>query len=113
MPRLLPGFGPRVTGVLREGPAAIAPRREVVVLVSEVGHGIEAVTAPRVVAAEAREGEPAALPRPIRVDGLARIVRAGRALPTTRTDERRERDAIKRDGAEERRLGNAGDDTHL
>src|SRR6185437_4246245 len=76
-----------------------------VMLIANIGHRVEALTAPRVAAAESRKREPAAPPRTIRLDGLARIVRAGGKMPAIRPDERREGQAIKRNRPEHERLG--------
>ena len=96
--RVLARFGRRVTR--DQAPPAVAPRREGVMLVAQIWHRVEAVAAPRMAAAESRQREPAALPCPVRVDGLARIVRAGRQMPAIDPEQRRDGQAIKRRSAQ-------------
>src|SRR5262245_59513266 len=84
---LLPGIDCAVTRV--NAPFAIAPWRERVAFAAEIGHRIEAVIAPGMAAAESCKREPAALPRPVPVDRLTRIVRARWQIAAIDAEERR------------------------
>ena len=77
----------------RVAPGQIPPR----LLRQRVGHEIEPMRAPRLAAQQPREGHPAARPQAIAVDRLVGVVRAGRQMPAMKTDQRRERVAIRLD----------------
>jgi hypothetical protein len=79
----------------------------------QVWHWIKTMASPRVASGGARESEPTALPRPILVDGFARIVRAGRQVPAIHPKQRRDRPAIEGDGTEEWRFRRAMHQAHL
>src|SRR4026208_2041998 len=96
----------------RQAPFSIAPGRKGVVFFPHVGDGVEAMASPWVAAAKARQSEPAALPRTILVDGLARIVRAGGQVPAVHAKEGRDRPAISGDGAKQRRFCRAVEQSH-
>ena len=84
-------------------PAAVAPRRYKVVLIANIRHGIEPCSAEPVTATQTRCRQPEAAPCPVRVDGLQRVLRAGREVPAVPADERLQRPAIDMDGQFESR----------
>src|SRR5262245_49657342 len=84
---LLPGIGCAVTRV--NATFAIAPWRERMAFAAEIGHPIDAVVALGMAAAESCKRKPAAFPRPVPVDCLARIVRARGQIAAIDAEERR------------------------
>src|SRR3990172_6175839 len=72
-------------------------------LARKVRHRVEAVAAPGMAAAKPGKREPTAPPRPVLVDGLARIVRAGRQMPAVDAKQRRDGEAIERNRGKQQR----------
>src|SRR3990170_8217092 len=72
-------------------------------LAREIWHRVEAMAAERVAAAKPGKREPAALPRPVRVDGLPRIVRATRQMPAVHAKQGRDGKAIERNRGKQQR----------
>ena len=75
-------------------PAAVAPRRPCMALGTNVGHGVEPVRAPGMTATHACQAQPAATPRPVQLDGLEPILRAGRQMPAFPAEQRLQAPAI-------------------
>src|SRR5262245_60138466 len=107
---LLPGIGCAVTRV--NAPFAIAPWRQRVAFAAEIGHRIEAVIAPRMAAAESCKRKPAAFPRPVPVDRLARIVRARGQIAAIDAEKRRHGITVGGNEAYERRFRHASQPGH-
>src|SRR5262245_34778711 len=78
----------------RCAPAAVAPGGEGMLLVPDVGCRIKAVRAPWVASAYARERQPASAPGAVEVDGLQRVLRAGRQMPAFQPEPRLERPSV-------------------
>src|SRR5262245_38453464 len=107
---LLPGIGRAVTGV--NAPPAITPWRERMAFAAEIGHRIEAVIAERMAAAESCKRKPAAFPRPVPVDRLARIVRARGKIAAIDAEKRRHGITVGGNEAYERRFRPAREPGH-
>ena len=80
-------------------PAAIAPRRDGVVLAADVRGGIIAAGAPGMAAGDPGQGEPEPAPGPVQVDGVERILRARRQMPAVTAHEPRQGIAVEVDGS--------------
>ena len=83
-----------------KGPAGIAERArapKTVFRPSQVRRGIETVCAPWITAQNPPCSEPASDPGAIQIDGIERILGAGRQVPAARTEQRRNRISVEID----------------
>jgi len=79
-------------------PASVAPRQKPVRIGGQgLGHDIQAGGAERLAAQQSRQSHPATGPKPVTLDRLVSIVRAGRQMPAVESDQRRERIAVRLD----------------